>query len=59
MQSLKGVVVGVLCPVFAVYASGRPVAGLHFEAYCGDPHEIGWEVLVVVVVVDDDDVEVW
>ena len=55
MQSLKGVVVGVLCPVFAVYASGRPVAGLHFEAYCGDPHEIGWEVLVVD---DDDDVEV-
>jgi lathosterol oxidase len=48
-QSLKGVAVGVLCPVFAVYASS-PARSLPFldrsiplsMGYCGDPHDISW-----------------
>ena len=46
VQSLKGVAVGVLCPVFAIYASTRPVLGVQqlTQGYCNDPHGVGWQV---------------
>ena len=31
--------VGVLCPVFVIYASSRDIPGIH--GYCGDPNQIG------------------
>lgn len=39
LQSLKGVAVGVLCPVFAIYATRSELFGV--KGYCGDPNSIG------------------
>jgi sterol desaturase/sphingolipid hydroxylase (fatty acid hydroxylase superfamily) len=52
VQSLKGVAVGVLCPVFAIYST-RPVLGLQSQGYCGDPHGLGWQghLLQVAVII--------
>lgn len=46
-QSLKGVAVGVLCPVFAIYASTRTVFGVRTQGYCGDPHNIGLQGFLI------------
>jgi sterol desaturase/sphingolipid hydroxylase (fatty acid hydroxylase superfamily) len=53
VQSLKGVAVGVLCPVFSIWASTRPVLGLQLQGYCGDPERIGWQghMLQVAVII--------
>ena len=48
-QSLKGVIVGVLCPVFAIMGAKSGWS----QGYCGDPHGVGWKghLLQVLIII--------